>query len=124
MFSAINGQKANTYQALAAILKYEAATEPYYFNKNLSSPIVFYDTAKVFNGCSLGEHYGRRVEVANAFPEGKAPTPSDYIIIIKHRTKRAWEIIISYKSSGAYCSFFLKEKKRDFRIVKFREVYL
>lgn len=124
IFSTIKGQKANTCQALEAILKYEAATKPYYFDKNSSNPIIFYDTANVFNDCSLGEHYGRRVEVVNNFPSEKALIPSDYIIIIKHKTKRVLKIVISYKSSGAYCSFTLKKKKRDFRVIKFREIYL
>ena len=123
-FLTVKGQELSTCQALESILKYEPAIKPYYFDKNTSYPIIFYDTTKFFKNCSIGEHYGRRVEVANVFPSAKILTPSDYVLIVEHKTKRILKIILSYKSSGAYCSFTLKRKKKEFKIIKFREMYL
>lgn len=119
-----NGQKTNSCQILGCLLEYEPAKKPYYFDKNTSYPIIFYDTAKIFNDCIIHEHYGRKIEVSHNYSNTASIKPSDYIITILSKTKRIYKILLHYKNSGAYCSFTLKRKKNGFKVISFRERYL
>ena len=118
------GQKLSSCQALESLLQYEPAAKPYYFNKNTSYPIVFYDTTGIFKKCSLKDYYYRKIEVFNKLPDLNVAVPSDYIIISAKKKKKELQFTLSYKSSGAYCDFVLRRKGKRYKVVKFRERYL
>lgn len=119
-----NGQTLDGCQGLESVLKYEPAKKPYYFDKNTTYPITFYDTARVFEGCVLPDFYGRKVEVLHTLPVSTTTIPADYIVIVKKKTSRYLNFIIAYKSSGAYCEFIMKKKGTKFTVVQFKERYL
>ena len=122
--SSLKAQVLSTCQALESILSYEPATKPYYFDKNTSHSIIFYDTANAFIECSIFNYYNRKVEVSHRLPTSSIISPSDYIILLEKKTRNVLKFTLSYKSSGSYCNFKLKKKRNQYKVIKFREIYL
>ncbi len=120
----VKGQKLNNCQALESLLKYVPAVRSYYFDKNISYPIIFYDTTGVFNNCSVSNYYNRKIEVFNKLPDSCTSEPSDYIIIAAEKSRKKLLFTLSYKSSGAYCDFVMRKKGKIYKVIKFRERYL
>lgn len=119
-----NGQKMKTCAMLDAILSYEPAKRPYYFDKNLTYSIIFYDTVDYFMDCSIDKYYERSVKVSHDSLEAESISPSNYIITVASQNKRIFKIRLNYRTSGAYCLFTLKWKKNKFKVTSFHEAYL
>jgi hypothetical protein len=109
------GQKNNSCELLAALLKHEEARKVFYFNKHTEVPIVFVDVHYYFKDCTITNYYGREVKIVHDSSYLEQVNYSNIIINILPQTGRTHKISAYYKMRNAI--FKVNFKRRNGKIV-------
>lgn len=113
------GQEETACQILKSFFKDKNVEEVFGFDTYKDVPIIIVDKRMRFNGCFIGNQYGRKVEIITDTTSQDVINPSNIIIYDLLKIGKQYKINVYFKLRQAYGDIYFKRKGNRYVVSKF-----